>query len=108
MSAFSNYCLAYEELAGSIYPFEDTVIMNIDNEGHDRVSLTLNPIQALAIAKGLQNVIAQMPVQTDNSGLLHGNMTLKYPIDEDAQSTTEPQATIENPILYLEKERPVA
>lgn len=111
MSAFANYCLAYENLGCSIYTYDDTIIMNIDNENNDSVSLTLSPVQALTLAKGLQNVVAQMPVQNNNYLLINGNMTLDFPIKETPQQSSKvptPIPTIEKPVICLEKERPVA
>ena len=108
MSIFANYCLTHDELKGLIYTLDDVVILAIDNEENNRITLTLSPFQALTLAKGLQNFIAQMPVHTTNHDRLYGSMTLDFPLEDKPAAAETLRPPIEKAIICLEKKRPMA
>ena len=108
MSTFANYCQAYNDLAGSIYAFDGTIILNLDNNSHDRVSLTLSPMQAMILADGLHNVASSIPVSTNKSALINGCLTLDFPIEWASDTPPKHADNEEYPIIYLDKKRPVA
>ena len=68
-------CVMYKNLDATIRLDEDAVFLTIADKDHNSVSMTLNPIQVLTLAKYLYAALSEIKLEDIYKSELFGNLT---------------------------------
>lgn len=94
-------CMMYKNLDATIRLDDDAVFLTIADKEHNSVSLTLNPIQVLTLAKYLYAAMSEITLENIYKSKLFGNLTVQ--IDDsniDADKFQIPDGCYDDQFFY--------
>lgn len=96
-------CVMYKNLNATIRLDDDAVFLTIFDNDNNSVSLTLNPIQVLTLAKYLYAALSEITLEDIYKSKLFGNLTAQ--IDNtniDADKFQIPDGCFDNEFYYYD------
>lgn len=102
-------CLMYKNLDAKIRLEDDAVFLTISDEEMNSVSMTLNPLQVLTLAKYLYAAMSEIKLEDIYKSKMFGNLTAQIENENiDAENFQIPDACYDNEFFYYHDEELLA
>ena len=98
-------CVMYKNLEAKIRLDDDAVFLTIADTDNNSVSMTLNPIQVLTLAKYLYAAMSEVKLEDIYKSRLFGNLTAQIENENiDAEKFQIPDGCYDNDFYYYDDE----
>ena len=102
MYNFSS-CVMYKNLNATIRLDDDAVFLTIADKDQNSVSMTLNPIQVLTLAKYLYAALSEITLEDIYKSKLFGNLTAQIDNENiDAEKFQIPDGCCDDEFFYYD------
>ncbi len=102
-------CVMYKNLNATIRLDDDAVFLSIFDNDNNSVSMTLNPIQVLTLAKYLYAALSEITLEDIYKSKLFGNLTAQIANENiDAEKFQIPDGCFDDEFFYYDDELQVA
>lgn len=96
-------CVMYKNLNATIRLDDDAVFLTIADTDNNSVSMTLNPIQVLTLAKYLYAAMSEVKLEDIYKSRLFGNLTAQIDNENiDAEKFQIPDGCYDNDFYYYD------
>ena len=98
-------CVMYKDLKATVRLEEDAVYLTVSDEEMNSVSMTLNPIQVLTLAKYLYAAMSEIKLEDIYKSKLFGNLTAQIEnANIDAEKFEIPDGCYNDEFFYYDDE----